>query len=121
MNRFFNLFRASPKSTPARRKSFRPSFEPLESREVLTATMVGGLHAGIASIQFSPDSKHLAFEAIDTGSKYVVEDGKMVGGLHKNVADILFSPDGNHLAFIAVDNGSQYVVEDGKMVGGLHT
>jgi hypothetical protein len=73
--------------------------------------MVGGLHANIYGLQFSSNSKHLAFDAIDSSSVYVVEDGLMTGGIHKNVAYLQFSPDGNHVAFQAFDASSTYVVE----------
>jgi hypothetical protein len=71
----------------------------------------GGTHRNIYGLQFSSNSKHLAFDAIDSGGVYVVEDGMLTGGTHYNVAYLQLSPDGNPLAFQAYDMGGTSVVD----------
>ncbi len=95
---------------------------------------VGGVYRNVSHVQFSPDSKHLAFvvQAFDVYKTYatwgdprtqVVADGKVVGGTYYGVDQLQFSPDSKHLAFVAhvlPFAGAVEVIEDGKAVGGMH-
>ena len=53
------------------------------------------------TLYFSPDGKHLAYQAGDGKMTFVVEDGKQQTPYEAIYGPLVFSPDGEHLAYIA--------------------
>jgi hypothetical protein len=56
------------------------------------------------SYVFSPDDKHLAYEANDGGKNYIVCDGKVVSDKAGMVNHIFFSPDSQHIYWVSTGN-----------------
>jgi len=64
---------------------------------------------------FSPDSSHLAFEAMSKGREFVVLGGEEGAKFDDVVLEhARFSPDGKRFAFLAKDGGRSFMVVDGK-------
>jgi hypothetical protein len=63
---------------------------------------------------FSPDSKHLAFQAFILGEEFVVLDGKKAIS-YRAASTPVFGPDGEHFAYVA-SRGASFcvIVFDGK-------
>jgi hypothetical protein len=63
---------------------------------------------------FSPNSKHLAYQAFILGREFVVVDGEK-GKDYRMASTPVFGPDSEHIAFVASRTGSTFfVVFDGK-------
>jgi hypothetical protein len=105
-----------------------PSATPLNAAAALSPqalAIVGRSHQSIDSIAFSPDSKHLAFAAVDNNSGKVIEDGRVIASGYQHFADFQFSPNSKHLAFVGYTgtivntmySTTAQVFEDGKALG----
>jgi hypothetical protein len=53
------------------------------------------------TLYFSPDGKHLAYQAGDGQMTFVVEDGKQQTSYAAILGPLVFSPDGENLAYVA--------------------
>jgi hypothetical protein len=53
---------------------------------------------------FSPDDKHLVYEASNNGQNCLVVDGKVICDKAGMVNHIFFSPDGNHIYWVSTGN-----------------
>jgi Tol biopolymer transport system component len=73
----------------------------------------GNPYKSIFHLVFSPDSKHVAWNALRQGKWLVVVDG-VEGRAYEVVFDgPVFSPDSKHVAFTAERGGKQLLVADG--------
>ncbi len=83
---------------------------------------VGGVYDTLHWVNFSPDSRSLAFAAKSGDRWFMITDGVEVGGGYDRVGRPVFSPDGRSLAF-AVGTGQpgqrgtrHFIVRDGIRV-----
>ncbi len=73
-----------------------------------------------ASVQFSPNSQHLAYVAFDGTTYQLTVDGKAVGAKYQAIGSVAYSPNGRHLALSGLTSSGWQVVEDNKVIGGNH-
>lgn len=66
-----------------------------------------------SGIQYSGDSRHLAFAALQAGKWHAVLDGRILEP-HDNLGELALSRDGKRLAYAAQDGKTWRVVVDGK-------
>ncbi len=60
-----------------------------------------GPYTPVPTIYLSPNGKHVAFKVANSGTAFVVEDGKQQTTYESIYGPLVFSPDGEHLAYIA--------------------
>jgi hypothetical protein len=72
---------------------------------------------GKASIRFSPNSRRVAFAAVNRGQWLVVADGQKSAGAFDSVGtrySPVFSPDSEHVAYAAKLDGDWFLVVDNE-------
>lgn len=65
------------------------------------------------NMTFSPDSRHLAYEA-RSGRNWVMTLDEKEGKIYEDIGPPEFSPDSSHLAYVARQGDKQFVVTDEK-------
>jgi len=63
---------------------------------------------------FSPDSKHLAYIALDGEGAGLILDGKRVGWARASCSWLVFSPDGEHLTCVANGARGKHILCNGR-------
>lgn len=73
----------------------------------------GKQYDAIDQITFSPDSKHIAYRAINGKRQLLILDEKEIIE-YSGIGSPIFSPDGKHLAYAAMDGDKWFVITDGN-------